>query len=99
MKFYADKNRSKQVFEIGDWVFLRLQPYRQTTLVMWRNLKLAPKFYGPFQVIKKIGSVAYMLNLPPTAMIHPVFYVFMIKKKLGENVAANPTMSPVDDSD
>ena len=98
MKFYADKNRSERAFEIGDWVFLRLQPYRHTTLAMRRNLKLAPKFYGPFQVIEKIGSVAYRLNLPSTAMIHPVFHVSLLKKKLGDNVAANPTLPPVDNS-
>ncbi|XP_040988925.1 uncharacterized protein LOC121236540 [Juglans microcarpa x Juglans regia] len=47
MKFYADKNRSERSFEEGDWVFLRLQPYRQKSVAMRHNMKLAPRFYGP----------------------------------------------------
>ncbi|TXG51682.1 hypothetical protein EZV62_024206 [Acer yangbiense] len=43
MKFYASRRRSKRVFEVGKWVYLRLQPYRQSTMALLRNLKLAPR--------------------------------------------------------
>ena len=94
MKFYADKNRSEREFQVGDWVFLRLQPYRQTTLSMRRDLKLAPKFYGPFKVLERIGMVAYRLQLPPTSAIHPVFHVLMLKKKLGNVQPVSPQLPP-----
>lgn len=74
---------------------MRLQPYRQTTLALHRNMKLAPKFYGPFQIIQKIGTVAYKLQLPDDAKIHPVFHVSLLKRKLGQNVTAQSTLPPV----
>ena len=83
MKHYADMHRSDREVEPHDWVYLRLQPYRQTTLALHRNMKLAPRFYGPFQVVARIGKVAYQLQLPASAHIHPVFHVSLLKKKLG----------------
>lgn len=47
MKFYANKLRTESEFEEGDWVYLRLQPYRQSSLALQRNMKLSPRFYGP----------------------------------------------------
>jgi transposase InsO family protein len=48
MKKYADLRRSEREFEVGQEVYLRLQPYRQTTVAHRRALKLSPRFYGPF---------------------------------------------------
>lgn len=64
MKQHADSKRSDRNFEVGDMVFLKLQPYYQTSVAIRRNLKLAAKFYGPFEVVRKIGKVAYGLKLP-----------------------------------
>ncbi|GMI86211.1 hypothetical protein HRI_002290400 [Hibiscus trionum] len=83
MKFYADKQRSERQFQVGDEVYLKLQPYRQSSIALRSNLKLAARFYGPYKVIKKIGLVAYQLALPPTAKIHSVFHVSLLKKKIG----------------
>jgi hypothetical protein len=65
MKIQVDKNCT--VFQEGDWVYLRLQPYRHKYLASRKNLKLSPQFFGPFQVLQKIGTVAYKLALPITA--------------------------------
>lgn len=97
MKHYADKLRTEREFAVGDWVYLRLQPYRQTSLSLQRNLKLALRFYGPFQVLSRVGKVAYELSLPDTAQLHPVFHVSLLKEKLGHHVLAQPTLPPVSD--
>ncbi|KAF7152598.1 hypothetical protein RHSIM_Rhsim01G0083100 [Rhododendron simsii] len=78
-------NRSERVFEVGDWVYLKLQPFRQVTVAFSRNANLAPKYFGPYQVVKKVRPVAYELELPPYFKIHPVFHVSLLKKKLGQD--------------
>jgi hypothetical protein len=97
MKVYADKNRSEREFEVGDWVYLHLQPYRQKTMAVRKNLKLSPRFFGPFQVVQRIGQVAYKLDLPSSARLHPIFHVSCLKKKLGHKITPLATLPPVDD--
>ena len=63
IKQQADQHRTKIEFAIADWVFVRLQPYKQLSLKQQRKNKLAPKFYGPYQIIRKISPVAYELKL------------------------------------
>ena len=94
MKFYADRNRSEREFDIGDWVYLRLQPYQQTFVTLRRNLKLAPRFFGPFQVISRIGSMAYRLQLPESSQIHLVFHVSQLKKMVGATATTCATLLP-----
>jgi hypothetical protein len=59
MKQQADQGRSERQFAEGDQVFLRLQPYKQTSLKVEHCQNLVPKFYGPYTVLKHVGEVAY----------------------------------------
>ena len=84
MKQLVDKNRSEREFSEGDWVFLKLQPYRQNNVALRKNLKLNPRYYDPYQISKRIGIMAYELKLPEGSLIHPVFHVSLLKKKIGD---------------
>ncbi|KAK9169434.1 hypothetical protein Syun_001574 [Stephania yunnanensis] len=73
-------------FEPGDWVFLKLQPYRQGSIRTAHQGKLSRRFYGPFKVMVRIGTVAYRVELSPFGRIHNVFHVSLLKRCVGEPV-------------
>jgi hypothetical protein len=75
----ANKHRSDRVFAIRDYVYLKLQPYRQLSMKSHGVHKLLPKYYGPYLVEDRIGATAYKLQLPPSANIHNVFHVSQLK--------------------
>lgn len=64
---------------MGDLVFLKLQPYVQSSLAPHSNMNLVFKYFGPYKVLARVGLVAYKLDLPTTSSIHPVFHVSQLK--------------------
>ncbi|GMI95803.1 hypothetical protein HRI_003249600 [Hibiscus trionum] len=95
MESQADKGRRECEFQVGDWVFLKLQPYRQQTVVHMNCQKLAPKWFEPFQIIARIGKVAYKLKLPDDSKVHPVFHVSQLKKRIGAELT-QPELPVID---
>lgn len=80
MKELADRHRLDRVYSIGDWVWVKLQPYKQFSVRTHHHHKLHRRYYGPFQVLDRIGVVAYRLELPDSIQLHPVFHVSLLKK-------------------
>ena len=79
-KSYADRRRRPLEFEIGDHVFLKVSPVTGVGRSI-KVRKLNPKYLGPFEILAKVGPVAYRLALPPNlAQIHDVFHVSQLKK-------------------
>lgn len=83
MKKQADQHCSERSFSVGDLVYLKLQPYDQTSLASRSHQKLAFRFFGPFHVTAHIRTVAYKLELPAHSSIHPIFHVSQLKKVVG----------------
>ena len=72
-KSYADKKRRTLDFEVGDHSFLCVSPKRGV-LPFGQDKKLSPRFIGPFEVLERVGEVAYHLALPPhLSRVHYVF--------------------------
>ena len=88
-------HRTEREFQIGDWVYLRLQPYKQQSVAYRASHKLSPRFFGPFKIIQRVGPVAYRLDLPASSCIHPVFHVSCLKAKLGHNSVPLPSLPSV----
>ncbi|KAL0554253.1 hypothetical protein IC582_008170 [Cucumis melo] len=79
-KSYADVRRKDLEFEVGDKVFLKVAPMKGV-LRFERRGKLSPRFVGPFEILERIGPVAYRLALPPSlSTVHNVFHVSMLRK-------------------
>lgn len=97
MKQMVDRGRRDVEFQEGDMVILKLHPYRQQTFFRGAHQKLANRFYGPYMVAKKVGVVAYHLQLPEGARVHPVFHVSLLKKKIGEGYVASRELPPITD--
>jgi hypothetical protein len=66
-------------FKIGDHVYLQVRP-RRSSLRMGAFSKMAPQYCGPFEILDRVGNVAYRLALPPTMKAHNVFHVSLLKK-------------------
>ncbi|GJR85316.1 putative reverse transcriptase domain-containing protein [Tanacetum coccineum] len=92
-KSYADKRRKPPEFCVGDYALLKVSPWK-CVVRFGKKGKLTPRFVGHFKIIKKVGPVAYRLDLPEELNgVHDTFYVSNLKKCL-----ANPTLQvPLDE--
>jgi hypothetical protein len=92
MKYQANNGRTEHEFQEGDQVFVKIQPYVQSSLAPCTIQKLAFRYFGPFAVIHRIGKVGYRLALPQSSSVHLVFHVSQLKKAIGQNVQVSPIL-------
>jgi hypothetical protein len=97
MKQQEDQGRSKHQFVEGDQVFLQLQPYKKNSLKDDHCQNLAPKFYGPYTILKSVGQVAYQLDLPGHSKLHPVFHVSCLNKVIGTKFQTQTNLPKLDE--
>lgn len=84
MQQKVNRHPRELCLEIGDMVWVKLQPCRQSSVAHRSSNKLARKYFGPLPMSEKIGSVIYWLALPNDSKIHPVFHVSKLKAFHGE---------------
>ncbi|CAN4097717.1 unnamed protein product [Withania somnifera] len=77
---YADRRLRVLEFGVGDKLFLRVSPIRGV-MRFGRHGKLSPGYIGPYEILERVGDVAYRLALPPMlSVVHPVFHVSMLRR-------------------
>jgi len=96
-KRHYDTTHRALEFAVHDWVWLRLLNRNTHSLLHGAKSKLSPRYAGPFQVIEKIGDVAYRLRLPAGARIHDVFHVGVLKPFHGNPPVSTPPLPPLQD--
>ncbi|GKB95170.1 hypothetical protein Tco_0981307, partial [Tanacetum coccineum] len=89
----ADKRMKPLDFSVGDYVLLKVSPWKGV-LRFGKKEKLAPRFFGPFEITEKVCPIAYRLDLPEELNgVHDTFHVSNLKKCL-----ADPTLQvPLDE--
>jgi hypothetical protein len=80
-KSYVDKGRTHREFKVGDHVFLTVKANR-SSLKLGNCSKLATHYCGPFEILERIGPVAYMIALVASMFVHNVFHVSFLKKHI-----------------
>lgn len=92
MKTQADRRRSYRSSQVGDAVYVKIQPYVQTSLANRSSNKLSFRFFGPYKIVARIGEVAYQLQLPEDCLIHPVFHVSQLKQAVTSDTVVSQAL-------
>ena len=98
-KSYADKRRKDLEFEVQDSVFLKLSLWKGV-LRFGKRGKLSPRYIRPFEIVERIGPVAYRLDLPEElSRVHNDFHISMVRKYISDpsHVLETPEIEMRDD--
>ena len=72
-------------FQVGDYVFLKVSPMKGV-MRFDKKEKLIPRYIGPFEILERVGMVAYRLTLPPSlSQVHLVFHISMLRKYISDS--------------
>ena len=83
-KSYADHRRRDLQFEGGDKVYLKISPMKWVVRFVKKG-KLSPLYVGPYEILQRVGKVAYELKLPSEfSSVYPVFHISMLKKYISD---------------
>ena len=77
-KTYANLKLTPREFQVGEHVYIKVNP-KKCSLRLGKYSKLAPGYCRRFEILAKVGSVAYQLALPPNIKVHNVFHVSILK--------------------
>ena len=92
-KSYVDVRRRELEFQVDDWVFLKVSPIKEVTR-FGKKRKLSPRYVGPYNILKRVGKVAYELELPAElAAVHPAFHPSLLNKCVGDPASIVPLES------
>ena len=78
-RIYFDKGINHKEFKVGDHVLLKVK-YNRSSLKLGNCSKLETRYCGSFEMLERIGPIAYMLTLPASMTVHNVFHVSLLKK-------------------
>ncbi|CAH9102602.1 unnamed protein product [Cuscuta epithymum] len=98
-KSYADLGRKLAEFKEGEKVLLRVSPTKGV-MRFGKKGKLSPRFIGPYDILERVGRVAYRLALPiELAKVHNVFHISQLKKYVrDESHILNPEVVELDET-
>ncbi|CAN6704356.1 unnamed protein product [Malus baccata var. baccata] len=78
-KSLADKHAMNRVYKVGDWVFLKLSPWKRVVR-FGKKGKLCPRYIELYQITERVSEVVYRLELPPElSKVHNMFHVSMLR--------------------
>ncbi|XP_070667430.1 uncharacterized protein [Malus domestica] len=80
----ADRHSIDRVYKVGDWVFLKLSPWKGVVHFKKKG-RLSQHYIWPYQIIERVGEVAYRLDLPPElSRVHNVFHMSMLRRYISD---------------
>lgn len=88
-----DKHRSEREFQVGDKVYMKLQLYAQMSVARRANHKLSFKYFSPYEILARVGKVAYKLKLPPGSQVHLVMHVSQLKQSVPQEQMISSDLS------
>ena len=82
-KSHADLKINSNEFQVNENVFVKVKP-RKNSFKLGSCAKLAPRYRGPFEILARVGPMAYQLDLTPNIKIHNVFHISIFKKYIDD---------------